>query len=331
MFQAPPRIGAHRVLLASTAAFVVLALLTWWLWPREEPPTGTITISTGSKSGVYQQYGEFLRKAIAKDMPGLKVELMLSDGSQKNVERVATGKADFAIAAADAVETYRLAQDPGYDRLRGMARLYDDYVQVVVPHASTIKKVQDLKGLRVGVGPKKSGVRLIANRVLKAAGLDPEKDIVAEDDTIGDGPDRLRSGQIDAFFWSGGLPTRGLVDFAKVYDFRFVDIPASTVAKLHKEGKAYLYYRSSLMPSDAYPSTQQGKTVPTLTVANLLITREDMDPRLAEWLTRTVIRSRDNIGGKVHAAQLMDLRTAIYTDPVALHEGARRYYRSVKP
>jgi TRAP-type uncharacterized transport system substrate-binding protein len=66
-------------------------------------------------------------------------------------------------------------------------------------------------------------------------------------------------------------------------------------------------------------------------VANLLITRADMDPRITEWLTRTVIKSRDTIGSHVHAAQLVDLRTAIYTAPLDLHEGARRYYRSMKP
>ena len=47
--------------------------------------------------------------------------------------------------------------------------------------------------------------------------------------------------------------------------------------------------------------------------------------------TRTVIDSRDRIGREVHAAQLVDLRTAIYTDPLSLHEGAQRYYRSAKP
>lgn len=85
------------------------------------------------------------------------------------------------------------------------------------------------------------------------------------------------------------------------------------------------------MPADAYPAAQQGGSVQTLAVANYLITREDSDPRLTEELTRTVINSRDRIGSQVHAAQLVDLRTAIYTDPLPLHEGARRYYRSVKP
>jgi hypothetical protein len=33
----------------------------------------------------------------------------------------------------------------------------------------------------------------------------------------------------------------------------------------------------------------------------------------------------------VHPAQLVDPRTAVFTDPLALHDGARLWYRSVKP
>ncbi|NED80657.1 hypothetical protein G3I76_11255, partial [Streptomyces sp. SID11233] len=68
-----------------------------------------------------------------------------------------------------------------------------------------------------------------------------------------------------------------------------------------------------------------------LAVANLLVTRGSLDPGLTEGVTRTVIASRDGIGQQVHAAQKVDLRTAIYTDPLELHEGAQQYYRSVKP
>ena len=65
----------------------------------------------------------------------------------------------------------------------------------------------------------------------------------------------------------------------------------------------------------------------TVAVANLLVTTDRADPELTERFTRTVINSRDRIGREVHPAQLVDLRTAIYTDPLPLHEGARRYYR----
>ncbi|MFE3165554.1 TAXI family TRAP transporter solute-binding subunit [Streptomyces sp. NPDC059224] len=327
-----PRVGRRRALRGSAAAAVAFGLLLWWLLPLgEKPPSGTITFSTGTLRGVYQEYGKRLRTELGRDMPGLKVKLIQSAGSYENVQRVATGQADFTIAAADAVETYNLNKGRGAGRMRGVARLYDDYVQLVVARDSGITSVAQLRHKRVAIGLPDSGVRLIANRVLRAAGIDPAKDVTPLADGIDTGPDRLRQGKIDAFFWSGGLPTKGLLDLAEKFSFRFVPIDGSLVSKLHSEGRAALYYRATNMPESAYSSVQQGTTVPTIAVSNLLMTRKDMDPRLTEWVTRTVIKSRDDIGAHVHSAQLVDLRTAIYTDPLPLQEGARRYYRSVKP
>ncbi|MCW5253355.1 TAXI family TRAP transporter solute-binding subunit [Streptomyces sp. SHP 1-2] len=320
-----------RAALLGTAVVVALGLLLAWLLPLgEKPPGGTVTFSTGTRAGVYQKYGELLRAELRKDMPGLDVRLLTSAGSQENVERVASGKADFTIAAADAVETYRLDGAPGADRLRGVTRLYDDYVQLVVPSGSDIRTVADLRGKRVAIGLPHSGVRLIATQVLRASGIDPDRDITAREDGIDTGPGRLGK-ELDAFFWSGGLPTDGLKRIAETGAFRFVPIGEDLVAKLHAYGGATRYYRATNMPESAYPAVQNGAVVPTMAVSNLLVTREDVDPRLTEWLTRTVLDSRDGIGAHVHSAQLVDLRTAIYTDPLDLHEGARRYYRSVKP
>ncbi|MFF7190100.1 TAXI family TRAP transporter solute-binding subunit [Streptomyces sp. NPDC008222] len=332
MLQALPRISRRRALLGSTAALAVVGLLLWWLLPiGDESPSGTVTFSTGTPTGVYQKYGMLLQGAIAKDLPRLDVRLLDSDGSQQNVRRVATGQADFTIAAADAVETYRLENQPGAGRLRGCARLYDDYVHLVVPRSSPVRSVADLKGHTVAVGPAGSGVRLIAEHVLAAAGLDPKKDITALSDGIGTMPDLLKRHKIDAFFWSGGLPTSAVTQLSNRFGIRLVPIGSDLVAKLHAQGGASRYYRAAVMPADAYPDIEQGSAVQTVAVANLLITREDMNADLTEKLTRTVIDSRDRIGAQVHAAQLVDLRTAIYTDPLELHEGARRYYESVKP
>ncbi|WEO94888.1 TAXI family TRAP transporter solute-binding subunit [Streptomyces sp. FXJ1.172] len=327
-----PRISGRRALPAAAAAAVTLGLLLWWLLPLgEKPPSGTIVFSTGTSSGVYQEYGERLRTELRKDMPGLKVQLLGSAGSQENVQRVATGKADFTIAAADAVETYELGHGSGAGRLRGVARLYDDYVHLIVRSGSDIRSLADLRHKRVATGLPDSGVRLIADRVLKAAGIDPRKDITPVGDGIDTGPERLQQNKIDAFFWSGGLPTKGLLPLARKSAFKFVPIDGDLVTKLHDQGQQARYYRATNIPESAYPAVQQGNEVPTIAVSNILVTRTDVDPRLTEWVTRTVIKSRDGIGAHVHSAQLVDLRTAIYTDPLPLQEGARRYYRSMKP
>ncbi|MBV1942267.1 TAXI family TRAP transporter solute-binding subunit [Streptomyces sp. BV286] len=333
MFQAIPSIGRRRALQGSAAAFVAFGLLLWWLLPLEESsPGGKVVFSTGTPSGVYQLYGELLQEALAKGMPRLDVDLEQSDGSQENVQKVATGKADFTIAASDAVEKYKDEGGRGADQLRGCVRLYDDYVHVVVPRKSPVHSIAQLKGKRVGVGQEASGVRLIADHVLAAADLDPRKDIQPVSKGIQEVPKLLESGKIDAFFWSGGLPTSAVSKLSDRFDIKLVPIGADLVQKLHKPDGRSSFYRAALMPADTYnDGAENDAGVPTLAVANLLVTRAGTDATLAEGITRTVIDSRDRIGEKVHAAQRVDLRTAIYTDPLQLHEGARRYYRSVKP
>lgn len=332
MLPALARIGRRRALQAGAALVVVLGLLAWWVLPLGDPaPAGSLTVSTGVRSGVYQRYGERLRGALAKDMPQVSIDLMTSEGSQQNIARVATGKADFTIATTDAVATYLRDGGAGAERLRGCVRLYDDYVQLVVPRQSEIRKVSDLSGKRVGVGQPGSGVRLVADRLMAAAGIDPAHGVTPVPAGIDTMPKRMENGSLDAFFWSGGLPTTAVQELSDRFAIRLVPLEAPLIKQLQAAGGSTRYYRSAVMPADAYRNAQQGQAVPTVAVANVLVTTDRTDPAMTEAFTRTVIDSRDRIGREVHAAQLVDLRTAIYTDPLPLHEGAKRYYRSVKP
>ncbi|MFD0150319.1 TAXI family TRAP transporter solute-binding subunit [Streptomyces sp. NPDC055721] len=332
MFASLSRAARRRLLALSAALLTVCGVLVWWLVPFGSPvPSGSVTFSTGVPTGVYQRYGKLLKQALAEDLPEVSITLTDSEGSQQNLARVASGEADFTVATADAVAQYQRERKPGFERLRGCARLYDDYVQLVVREGSSLRKVQDLRGLRVGVGQPGSGVRLIADRVLAAAGLAPVRDVEAVSAGIDTMPARLETGDLDAFFWSGGLPTQAVQELSERFEVRLIPLDAALVDRLHDVGDSTRHYRSAVIPAEAYAKAQDGRQVETLAVANLLVTTAEADPDLVEGFTRTVIRSRDVIGSKVHPAQLVDLRTAVYTEPLPLHEGARRYYRSVKP
>lgn len=324
-----PHLHRRSRVWAAVAAAVVTALLAWWLVPygSQPSPRGTVRFATGVRTGVYERYGVLLQQDLRGAMPGVRVDLVNTQGSVDNIERVASGQADFTIAAADAVADYR---GPGRDRLRACARLYDDYMQLIVPRDSHVTSARDLRGKRVGVGQAGSGVNLITRRLLAAAGLNMAKDLTAVPVGIDQAPRQLSSGRLDAFFWSGGLPTSAVADLARTSDIKLVQL-GDLVDRLHRMGARTAYYRQATMPADAYPKVQRGKAVKTIAVANLLVTTERADASLVEGITRAVIDSRDAIGNQVHAAQLMDLRTAVFTDPLPLHEGAQRYYRSVKP
>ncbi|MEV4559752.1 TAXI family TRAP transporter solute-binding subunit [Kitasatospora sp. NPDC049285] len=335
----PTRLGAAlrsaaRSRLCRAAAVLLLmagGLGGWWFSSAERAasPHGEVAFATGVPRGVYDRYGTLLKQHMGRDMPGVKVRLDNSEGSLDNLERVVSGRDDFAMATADAVASF---DNPAKPKLRAIARLYDDYMQLVVPADSKVRTAADLRGLRVGVGQPKSGVNLVTRRLLQAAGLNPDKDVLPAPLGVGDAADKLRAGQLDAFFWSGGLPTAALTDLSEQTRIRIVPL-GDLSDRLHQlEGGGVDAYRAATIPADSYPHMQSADTaVPTVAVPNLLVTRADVDPALVERLTRVVIDSRDGIGLQVHAAQLVDLRTAVYTDPLPLHEGARRYYVSVKP
>ncbi|MFF9340128.1 MULTISPECIES: TAXI family TRAP transporter solute-binding subunit [unclassified Streptomyces] len=332
MFTSLTRAARRRALALAAALLAVGGVLLWWLAPfGASTPRGSVTFSTGVRSGVYEHYGELLKQAMAKDLPEVSITLKESEGSQQNLARVASGEADFTVATADAVAQYIRDRRPGFERLRGCARLYDDYVQLVVRKGASAQSVADLRGLRVGVGQDGSGVRLIADRVLAAAGLTPSRDVTAVPVGIDSMPEMLENGSLDAFFWSGGLPTRAVQTLSERTSVRLIPVDDALVEALRDVGESTWHYRSAVIPADAYEAAQDGQRVRTLAVANLMVTTAEADPDLVEGFTRSVIDSRDTIGSRVHPAQLVDLRTAVYTEPLTLHDGARRYYRSVKP
>ncbi|WP_432143968.1 TAXI family TRAP transporter solute-binding subunit [Streptomyces sp. bgisy084] len=331
MVTALPRTG-RRAVQAAIAALVVLGPVLWWLMSTGAAPApgGRVTLATGVPTGVYARYGELLKQDLARDLPEVDLRLARSEGSIDNLRQLVAGRAEYSIATADAVATYKIRGEPGADRLRACARLYDDYVQLVVPKGSPVRSTKDLRRLRVGVGTDGSGVQLITRRLLEAAGLDFATDIKPVRVGIDRMPQLLEQHKLDAFFWSGGLPTTAVQQLAQRFPVRLVPLGDLSEA-LHRQGERTRYYRAAVMPADAYPRAQGGQAVKTIAVANLLVTTDRQDAALTEGITRTVIDSRDWIGRQVHAAQKVDLRTAVFTDPLELHTGARRYYVSQKP
>lgn len=319
-----------QVLLCAVLALAVVTGLLWRpVFGDDRRLHGSVVLSTGVTTGVYARYGQLLRGQLAADAPGLSITLRPSEGSVENIERLVSGEADFAIATADAIAAYQAAGGPAATRLRACARLYDDYIQLVVPADSPVTKVSDLAGLRVGVGQDQSGVQPAARELLAAAGLDMDTDIQAVNAGIDTMPTMLEAKRLDAFFWSGGLPTSAVEQLAEHTDIRLVPL-GDLLPELGRLGPQNAYYRAAVLPPDAYPDIAGSGVIDTLAVANLLITMDSTDHDVAEQLTRSVINGRDRIGQEVHAAQRVDLRTAIYTGPLELHPGARDYYRSVK-
>ncbi|MFE0026622.1 TAXI family TRAP transporter solute-binding subunit [Amycolatopsis sp. NPDC059021] len=277
-----------------------------------------LRIAAGNTGGVYDQLAQPLATAWARDLGIERPEVQQTGGSPENVDRLLAGKADVAFAAAD-VAADRAAKNP--DRLCTLARIHDDYLHVVVRADSAIRSVADLRGHRIAVGSPESGVAYIANRLLEVAGLSTDN---VRQLGLTASLDALVRGDIDAFFWSGGLPTPAIARRTQTAGLRLLDI-AGLLPPMHERSAVY---GTATIPATTY--NQQGP-VTTLVVPNFLVVPSSMSGDVAKALVRSLFDARSQLAEANSAALSIDVHPGIETAPLPLHPGALRYYRDLKP
>jgi TRAP transporter TAXI family solute receptor len=281
-----------------------------------------LRVATGGTGGVYYTLGSRLA-AVWRDQLGTNTEVKKTNGSVDNLVALRNNAADVAFVAADAA-----AANPA--GLRALARIYDDYIQVLVREDSPLHELKDLSGHAVSIGSQNSGVKVVALNLLKAAKLPPASPDYHED-SLHDSLANLVAGKRDALFWSGGLPTPDITATVKQNPGKLRMLDLSSVDR-----KSLPFYNVETVPATAYPQLVHGdKPVSTLAVHNLLMVRENMSADEAEALVRTLFDALPALAADsnpvvAQASQLIDQRSAIETLPITLHDGALEYYKSAK-
>ena len=178
---------------------------------------GQLSIATGGTGGVYYPLGGGFSQVIRDYVPGHDATVQETNASVDNMQLIGNGGADLALVlgdtAADAVDA-RGEFEGGAIEACTLGRLYDNFTQVVTSTETGIESVEDMRGKRVSLGSTGSGTEVIALRILEAAGLDPDADIERQQLAVDETVNGLRDGTIDAGFWSGGLPTAALTEYA---------------------------------------------------------------------------------------------------------------------
>jgi uncharacterized protein len=284
-----------------------------------------LTLGTGGSQGVYYVLGGVLADAWQRSL-GLasRPTVRVTAGSVDNLTLLADGAVDVIFSASDVAGTW-LAKParPGRE-LRALARIYDDALQVVVPADSPITQITDLRGKRVSIGATDSGVIVMADCLLAVAGLNTTRDLSASMLGIDDSVAALRAGRIDAFFWSGGLPTDGVSELAAVEPIRLIDL-APQMPALRKR---FSVYDVDTVPAATYYGIPNAVT--TMFVRNFLLVPASMPDEMAEELVVGLFASLDQLARANLAGRAINARSAIGTQPVPLHPGALRYYRTNK-
>lgn len=314
-----------RLIAAAVTLMVVLTGCTGSDAPPR--PSGEISLATGNQGGVYAEYGAGYADLIERRLPDASARVLHTGGSVDNLRRVGAGEARAGFTLADSAADAVAGHTPFTRRVPvvALAALYDNYVQLVVPADSQVRSVKELRGRRVSVGAEGSGTALIAERVLHVAGLSLDGDVTGQRLDVRESASALADGRIDAFFWSGGLPTAAITELRRTTPIRLVDLGDVVGSLSRSYGELYT---ETTVPAVVYGAQS---AVTTVSVPNFLVVRRDMPDAEAYWLTRLLFDGQSRLIRAHPEARRLDRRTAIATHPLDLHPGAERWYRQSHP
>src|SRR5437763_367771 len=211
-----------------------------------------INVLTGGTSGVYYPLGVALGNAIGKAMPGVKTSVQATKASVENLNLLQAGRGEIAFTLGDSLsDAWKGSEDAGFKtplkKLRGIAAIYPNYIQIVARADSGIKTLADLKGKKVSVGAPKSGTELNARVIFKAAGLEYKDFSKVEYLPFGESVELMKNRQIDVTLQSAGLGVSALRDLATSVDVVVVPIPPDIIKKTNDPA-----YLPAAIPANTY-------------------------------------------------------------------------------
>ena len=298
-------------------------------------------IVSGSAGGNYFPMAGVLANAISSPpgsrpcdkggpcgVPGLIAIAQSANGSVANANAIQSGTAESGLCQSDVAYwgyngTGVFEGKPKLDKLRFMASLYPEHIHVVLPEDSTVQKLEDLVGKKIGVGLPASGAQVGALLILNAVGLEKNKNFQAEELNTSQSAERIQDGQLDAFLTVTGAPSSGIAQLASIAGLRLLSIPQEVQAKVVEQAP---FYFSSPIAAGTYEG--QDYDVSTLAVGAQWLVSADQPDDLVYGITKALWNDTTKNLLQHHAkGKEVTLESALSGRGIPLHPGAERYYK----
>ena len=192
------RFSLRDLVVSAGPAIVLIAALCAIAYVIVDPaPPRHVVIATGQENGAYEQFGKLYAQALAKD--GIETTLNRSLGSQDNLQRLNAGKVDVAFVQSGSTDEAE-AQRQG---LVSLGSLFTEPVWLFLREPVSITRINQMKGLKINLGPEGTGIPKLFRQVLALNGVEPtELTIGSLENTPA--TMELLGGRIDALVFSSG-------------------------------------------------------------------------------------------------------------------------------
>jgi TRAP transporter TAXI family solute receptor len=168
---------------------------------------------------------------------------------------------------------------------------------------------------------------VVAERVLALARIDSRTGIERRQFGVAESASALAAGSIDAFFWSGGLPTSAVTGLTRGHRVRMLDLRALAKPLRQRYGGVY---EDAAIPAGTYPGVTAA--VPTISIPNYIVVSEKMNGGLAHDITELLFKYGDELVAAHPESRNLDAaRAQQVIAPIRLHPGAQQYYDRAVP
>lgn len=214
-----------------------------------------IKLISGLSGGTYYQMATDISKHSSQP-----VEVLTSNGSMDNFKQLMKDN-DISIAFMqyDVLLANKLLDNKLQEKVRVLFPLFlDEEIHLIARKGSKIKNIKNLAGKKVGIGIPEQGTHVTALTIKEKTGIDWDNVEIGSNEAF----DALMNGEIDAYFYVGGMPISSLVDMADTTKIQLVNIK-------HKSLKDI--YRVKKIKKGTYK--WQTKTIKTYAVPTLIVVK----------------------------------------------------------
>jgi TRAP transporter TAXI family solute receptor len=291
-----------------------------------------IRIGTSERGGTFHSQGHAL-KAIFEQRPGLAgVEVLEAvSASTENANRLDAGEIEFGFMASNWIGRAKNGETP-FARpidLAMAAPMNAGPLFFITRAESPVRSFSDLRGRRVAVGPRTSGMVQHAHGIFGALGMS-FSDISPVYLDFAAGAQALAAGEIDAQFQCP-IPNAVMTALAQRIALRVLPYAAG---ELETVMQAVPYYRRTVMRTGAIRGLDAD--LPQLAVVNVLVTHPRVPAATVREVVAAIVAKGEELGrlNALFASMgelLQPLRSqgtaALEFGGVALHAGALQAYR----
>ena len=286
-----------------------------------------VNVGTGSQGGTYYPVGSAMATIWNRVIPNMRAAVQSTGGTRANIQLMANGEVEVGFTDGLYYFAYNGMRDftgNAQSFLRGTIPLYPEPIHLMAAEGSGIKSIKDIKGKRVAIGAAGSGIESTCRVLLKdVLGIDPDKDISAQNLGMGESAGALADKAIDVAFMMGGVGSAAVVEVMTMRTGYLIPLEDDVVAGLNK---ALPYYSAFSIPANSYSG--QPEPVKVSATWNVLSMHEKLDTDLVYAMTKALF---DNKNDLVNVAAIMSFMNASEIDviKIPLHPGAEKYYKEI--